>query len=129
MHPLTEPLPFGIYLPTLLCKVEEDGGSLDVVQTESKGTETSASLYRMQNIMDAQETLQVCFYDLSGRTWYWAVSSIKNWSQNSHLKREAKDGGNLRPVPILFQSYVQYQSLFARLHETAVTWSAPKFCV
>ncbi|CAB4030723.1 Hypothetical predicted protein, partial [Paramuricea clavata] len=36
----------------------EDGESLGVVQTESKGTATSASLYRMQNIMDAQDTLQ-----------------------------------------------------------------------
>ena len=42
-------------------KVDEHEGGVDVVQTESKGTATSASLYRMQNIMDAQETDQVSF--------------------------------------------------------------------
>jgi hypothetical protein len=47
------------YLLFLFYKMGEDGESLGVVQTESKGTATSASLYRMQNIMDAQDTLQV----------------------------------------------------------------------
>ena len=48
-------------LETLLIsyKVDEHGGGLDVIETENKGTATSASLYRMQNIMDAQDAVQV----------------------------------------------------------------------
>jgi hypothetical protein len=46
--------------------VEEDDESPKVVQTENKETATSASLYRMQNILDEQETLQVGFQHLWG---------------------------------------------------------------
>jgi hypothetical protein len=46
--------------------VEEDDESPKVVQTENKETATSASLYRMQNILDEQETLQVGFQHLCG---------------------------------------------------------------
>lgn len=39
--------------------MDEHDGGLDVIGTENKGTATSASLYRMQNIMDAQDAVQV----------------------------------------------------------------------
>ena len=39
--------------------MDEHDGALDVIETENKGTATSASLYRMQNIMDSQDAVQV----------------------------------------------------------------------
>ena len=41
--------------------MDERVETMAVVQTENKGTATSASLYRLQNIADAQETMQVGF--------------------------------------------------------------------
>ena len=55
--------------------MDEHDGGVDVVQTESKGTATSASLYRMQNIMDAQETDQVSF-PISIGVEFWAHTYI-----------------------------------------------------